>query len=460
LAGELGLSVPVRDTIVEAAAVITADVSRRVLEPGWVRVHGGRIAGVGGGAPPRGAGSSILRGDVVMPGLVSAHQHLVDVLVRGGPTGPTFLDWLLGTYHGGLAAARPEDCALAVGAIRAAGLAAGITTVVDCWSVGPVDDAARVAECAEASIEAHRRSGGRTVFAPMFCEHVPAPWLGGRWGIDPARLCRPVDVSLAAVEAIAARHHRADGGRTSVTPSPELPEMTTDGGLVAAAALAAQLGMVMPTHLCASPESRAAFGPTDLERIGLLGPRVLGAHCSAVDGRDIAMLGGARVGIAHCPSAARALGATQFTPVAALRRAGSRCGIGLDNASLHNGSDLFAEAREAMSVAHAAGEPVDVAAMLDLLTIEGAAAVGLSAEIGSLEVGKRADLVVLDTGGPHWVPGAGSWPATVVACARASDVQAAFVDGHVVAMGGVATSPVDRAALDQAAARLQSLRGW
>ena len=237
------------DTIVAGAVVLTADAQRRALSPGWVRVRGGLVAEVGEGTPPN-DGTVIAQGDVVLPGLVSAHQHLVDVLVRGGPTGPTFLDWLLGTYHAGLAAATPEDCALAIGTVRAAGLAAGVTTVVDCWSVGPVDDAVRVAECTEASVEAHRRSLGRTVFAPMFCEVVPEPWLDGWWGIDPERLCRPADVSLAVVEALAARHHRSDHGRTLVTPSPELPEMATERGLRDAAALAARLCAVMPVHLC------------------------------------------------------------------------------------------------------------------------------------------------------------------------------------------------------------------
>ena len=70
----------------------------------------GVIDGVGAGPPPDGV-RVVVRGDLVMPGLVSAHQHAVDLLVAGGPTGPTFLDWLLGTYHAGLARARPDDCA-------------------------------------------------------------------------------------------------------------------------------------------------------------------------------------------------------------------------------------------------------------------------------------------------------------------------------------------------------------
>jgi 5-methylthioadenosine/S-adenosylhomocysteine deaminase len=446
--GVLGLT-PETLLAVGREAVVTADPARRCLTPGWVLARAGRIEAVGAGPPPpdvTGAGTgavTVVTGDVVLPGLVSAHQHLVDALLWGWPTGPTFLDWLLGTYHAGLAGAGPDDCALAVAAVRAAGLAAGVTTVVDCWSVGPVDDAGRVTACAEASIEAHLASGGRTLFAPMFCEVVPEVWPAGPRPIDPARLCRPADVSLAEVEDLARRH---TSGRLRVTVSPELPEMVTDGGFRAAAALARDLGAVLPVHLCASRESRAACGPEDLDRLGVLGPGLLGAHCTAVDRDDIVALGAAGVGVAHCPSASRALGATVPTPVAALRRAGARCGLGLDNASLHPGSDLFAEARAATAWARAAGDPLDAADALDLITVEAAAAAGLDGEVGALVPGLRADLILLDAGGPHWCPRPTTWSEALVTCARADDVRTVVVDGRLVVPELVASTDLDAAA--------------
>ena len=284
----------------------------------------------------------IARGDVVMPGLVSVHQHTVDLLVAGGPTGPTFLDWLLGTYHAGLAHAGPDDSAVAVAAVRAATLAAGVTTMVDCWSVGPVDDAVRSADCADASLEAHRASGGRTLFAVMFNEHPAPGWDGFDSPIDPARLCRPIDASLAEVERLAAAHHRADGGRTQVTPSPELPETATSTGLADALALADRLGTVLPMHLCASPISRTAR-PVDLARRR---PRRAPA-CSPPTERGRRarrrLLARAGIGVAHCPVGPRPRRAG-WHRVAALRRAGARGGIGFDNASLNPSRDLFEEA--------------------------------------------------------------------------------------------------------------------
>ncbi len=430
-----------------------------VHSPGWVVVADGLVESIGAGPPPDEL-AVIARGDLVMPGLVSAHQHAVDLLVAGGPTGPTFLDWLLGTYHSGLALAGPDDCALAVAAVRAATLAAGVTTMVDCWSVGPVADRARAEACADASIEAHRASGGRTVFGVMGNEHPGPGWEATGASVDVHHLCRPADETLAEVERLAATHHRADGGRTLVTPSPELPETSTPRGLADAMALAERLGAVLPLHLCASPPSRAAYGPAELERDGLATSRLLAAHLSAVDHDDVRALGRAGIGVAHCPRSARALGATSLTPVAALRRAGARCGIGLDNASLNPSRDLFAEARAAQLVAAVAGDPLDAATVFRLLTSEGAGAAGLGEEVGVLGPGRRADLLVLDTAGPHWHPRRSSWAESVVASATAADVRTVLVDGRVVVTGGAAVTGVDGVALDRAADRIATAMGW
>ncbi len=421
---------------------------------------GGAVVAVGAGPPPAGE-AIIASGDLVMPGLVSAHQHVVDLLVAGGPTGPTFLDWLLGTYHAGLAHAGPDDCALAIAAVRAATLAAGVTTMVDCWSVGPVDDPSRNADCADASIAAHLSSGGRTLFGVMFNEVAPASWRAASPAIDPARLCAPADRSLAEVERIAAVARTAeDASRLTVAPAPELPDTMSTAGLQEAFALAGRFGTVMPLHLCASPPARAAYGPDELERDGLASPRLLGAHVSAVDHDDVTRLGAAGIGVAHCPTSARALGSTQLTPLAALRRAGARAGIGLDNASLNPGRDLFAEARQAGLAAITTGDPVTGEDLFRMVTTEAAEAVGMGDQVGTIAAGRRADLLVVDTSGPHWWPRLSSWPETVMACARADDVDTVLVDGRVVAVDGVSGQGFDGTALDRAAARIRVARGW
>lgn len=446
----------VRSAVAASVLVVDADTA---LSPGWLVVADGTVEAVGQGAPPPEV-PVVARGDLAMPGLVSAHQHAVDLLVAGGPTGPTFLDWLLGTYHAGLALADPEGCAAAIGAVRAATLAAGVTTMVDCWSVGPVADAARSAACADASIEAHRASGGRTLFAVMGNEHPAPGWAAARSPVDVHTLCRPHEETLLEVERLAAAHHRADGGRTLVAPSPELPETATAAGLQAALELATRLDVALPMHLCASPPSRAAYGPADLERDGLADPRLLAAHVSAVDAADVAALGQAGIGVAHCPRSSQALGGAAPTPVATLRRAGARGALGLDNASLNPSRDLFAEARAAIGWSHVAGDPLDAATTFRLLTEEGADAAGLARSVGRLTVGCRADIALLDTSGPHWWPRRSTWVESIVANATAADVRTVLVDGRVVVRDGEALVGADLAALDRAAARIATVRGW
>lgn len=444
--------------LVVADAVVTMDPQRRVLTPGWVRTDGTGIVAVGPGvAPPGPADEVVHRAGVVLPGLVSAHQHLLDIVVRGAPLGTSFLDWLLDVYGAGLSALTPEDCAVATTAALAATVAGGVTTVVDCWGIdhGSPDDG-RVLAAAEATLDVHARSGARVLFARMFAEHAPLPWRRhGGFPVD--RVLAPAGPALAQVADLAARHRGAADGRLRIAPSPELPELVSAGALRDARWLADQLGVPLPMHLCASPESRSACGPEDLDDLGVLDGHLLAAHCTAVDDHDIAVLASAGVAVAHCPTSNLALRGA-VTPVAAFQRAGATVGLGLDNASLNPRHDLLGEARAAVAASIGRGDPITVDDVLAMATIDGARAVGLAASVGSIEVGKRADLVLLDTSGDHW------WPHHDIADAvvhqgRVEDVRLVLVDGMVVAADGRCTTlDVDRPALLDASRRAHTAR--
>lgn len=443
--------------LIAADAVVTMGADRRTLAPGWVRVEGAVIAAVGEGPPPDGAPVDH-RAGVVVPGLVSAHQHLLDVVARGTWRGDDFPAWLLDRYGAAVAALRPEDCATATAAALAGTVAAGVTTIVDCWGIDHgARSRAEVDEAADASLEVHARSGARVLFARMFAEHAPGPWLA-RPGFPVTAVLAPAEEALDQVAGLAARHHGAGAGRVRVTPSPELPEAVAPSAFRAARDLAASLGTPLPVHLCASPASRAACGPADLAAIDVLGPHLLAAHCTAVDDADIAVLAGAGATVAHCPTSNLALRGA-VTPVAAFRRAGTAVGLGLDNGSLNPRLDLLGEARAAVAASIGRGDPLAPADVLAMATIDGARAVGLADQVGSIEVGKRADLVLLDTDGDHWWPHADIADA-VVEQSRPTDVALVLCDGEVVATGGVATRvPVDRAELVALSARVRDSLG-
>jgi 5-methylthioadenosine/S-adenosylhomocysteine deaminase len=426
-------------TAIRNAVVVPIEPAGVVWDRGWVAFEGNRITGAGPGEPPSPWPSTDAGGALVMPGFVSAHQHLLDVLLRGGVRrGPSFLDWLLGLYYAGMTAYEPSDAGVATMLAGAETLRAGVTCVVDNWGVDCGGDPGRVRECAEASLASYEQIGLRVLFARMFATQLPEGWAAS---YDVRRLAAPLDVALPAIEDLMNAHDGRADGRIRVTPSPELAEMVSPEGLRAAAQLAASRGLVMPMHLLSTDVVSAAT----LDELGILSPNLLGAHCTAANADDISLLAARGVRIAHCPTSS-AFGGL-LPPLRLMLEAGLTMGLGSDNATLNNNSDILAEARRALLTARLQGAGSDLMTprtALEMATIGGARAAGLDAEIGSLVPGKRADLIVLDTDAPHWFP-RHDWYDALVLQAKSSDVRTVIVDGKtVVEDGGVLTVDMKR----------------
>jgi cytosine/adenosine deaminase-related metal-dependent hydrolase len=439
-----------------AAAVVTMDGptgpdgGSGVLDGGWVAVDGGRIAAVGGPGDPRpDAREAVdLTGHVVLPGLVSAHQHSMDYPLRASTARPAdFPGWLFGVYYRGVAAMTPDDARLAATLSALASQRAGVTTVCDNWGVAGGAAPGHVLDCADATLDAYRQAGGRVVLARMLGDTLP-PALAeaaAAHGVDPSVLVAPASRVIGELRALMDRFPA--GGRVVVCPAPELPEMASPGLRAAVVALARGRQVPLCTHLAAAPPSAAAAPLAELDAAGLLGPWLLGAHAAAVDAEGIALLAGRDVRVAHCPTASAALGGP-VTPVAELPRAGVTVGLGVDNPSLNPDVDLIAEARWAARLARlrdgdrrtvgqlSAGGQLDEAALLRMMTVDGARCLGVDQEIGRLRPGMRADVTVLDTAGPHWWPRVADWPAAVVRHARGCDVRHVLVDGRWVLRDG------------------------
>ena len=142
------------DTAIDNVTLLTMDPERRIISNGWIVVTGNRIEALGSGAPGSIAARERIdgKGGVVMPGFISTHQHVIDVLLRGGlEQDRNLMDWVVNIYYGGVAAYSPEDCQTAVRLNLAEGIRAGVTTINDNWGVNPGGEPQRVAECAEAT---------------------------------------------------------------------------------------------------------------------------------------------------------------------------------------------------------------------------------------------------------------------------------------------------------------------
>jgi len=188
-------------------------------------------------------------------------------------------------------------------------------------------------------------------------------------------------------------------------------------------------------------ERLAIDSTTDIEylhRLGATGPRLVAAHCIWVTEPEIEILAETGTKVAHCPSCNMKL-ASGFAPVPEFLERGIVVGLGADGAPCNNNLDMFQEMRLASLMHKPRIGPRGMPAMsvLEMATLGGARAVGLEDEIGSLEPGKRADLIVIRRDGLHAQPHAGVDPiAQVVYEHRASDVDSVIIDGKVLVRGG------------------------
>ena len=453
-------------------AILTMDADSTVIPSGHVLLSDDRILAVAEGEPGPahlGPPTEIIdgKGGVLIPGLISTHQHVIDVLLRGLSQERDLLDWSVNVYYPGTSVYTPDDVALAVTLAMDEGLRAGTTTVVDNWSASL--DPVRARESADAALGAYEHLGIRVIFARLFADAMPPSWspLVRHLGGSADDWIEATDRALEEIETLMQLYCGRAEGRISVCPSPTSAQTVTAPGLVKAHRLARRHGAILPIHHCETrleatmfPESGAGLSTTAyLDGLGVLTPDLLAAHCVWVQERDIRLLAEASCSVAHCPTSNMLL-ASGIAPVAALRRAGITVGLGCDNAMVNNNVALLGEVRLAALLTKVASlDPGALTAMdaLAMATRHGAAAIGRGQDLGSIEVGKKADLALLDRSGPNWVP-CHDLAAAVVYQAHIDDVRTVIVDGQVLLRERANTRTLDADSLyRQASARASEI---
>lgn len=387
--------------VIENAAIATVDSADPAdtgteHAGGHVVVDGGVITAVGPGPAARRPGDRIVDGHgalLVTPGLVNTHHHLYQWASRGYAQQATLFEWLVALYP--VWAGLDDQIEHAAAAAGLAALArSGCTTAADHHYVYPRGSG----DLNAAITSAAGRVGVRLqlVRGSMDCGRS-----GG--GLPPDEVVEGTEQALAGTEAdIAAHHDPAPAAMVRVSVGPCSPFSASQQLMREAAELARRHGVRLHTHLAETLDEEehclAQFGRTPIDyadELGWLGPDVWLAHGIHFSDAAVARLGATGTGIAHCPSSNARLGAG-IARVRDLLAAGSPVGLGVDGAASNEHGGLGDELRQSMLMARLRSGPAALTARqaLWLGTMGGARCLGRSAELGSVEVGKRADLAV------------------------------------------------------------------
>jgi 5-methylthioadenosine/S-adenosylhomocysteine deaminase len=406
------------DIIVAGGTAVTMDAQKRVIEDGAVAVRGDSIVAVGKRAEIEAefdAGRTIdASGMLVMPGLINGHAHAAMSLFRGIADDLALNDWLRKYIFPAEARNVTADFVTwgtRLGVLEM--LRGGITTYADMYYFE--DEVAR----------ATKDAGMRGVLGETIID-FPAP--------DNKT---PAQAFQYAQEYI--NHWKGDA---LITPAvaPHSIYTCSEKTLEDAAALARRNGVPILIHIAEAPfeleQSREKHGATPvayLERIGLLGNDVVGAHCVWVNAADIATLTHLGVGCINNPSSNMKTG-SGVMPVIDMLAAGEAIGLATDGAASNNDLDMFEEmdlAAKLQKITRMDPRALPAEKVVEMATIGGARAIHLEKEIGSLENGKKADLILVDTRAAHATPMYNVYSELVYAL-KASDVKTVMIGGRVV----------------------------
>jgi 5-methylthioadenosine/S-adenosylhomocysteine deaminase len=274
----------------------------------------------------------------------------------------------------------------------------------------------------------------------------------------PARLQEQTSRSIDESLALKKRWDGAANGRLRAAFAPRFAVSCSRDLLESVAALSAREHTLVHTHAAESREEvevvrRLSGGFTNLEYLadtGLATPALCVAHCVWVDAREQEILAERGVKVLHCPGSNLKLG-SGVAPVAEMRARGISVSLGADGAACNNRLDMFEEIRLAATLQAMRKGPGVLAARdaIWMATREGARAIGLEHELGSIEPGKRADLIVVERDRAHIAPDRDPW-STLAYAARGSDVRLTMVDGEVL-VDRFALTRLDGAAVQEEA---------
>ncbi len=425
------------DLIVAGGTIITMNPGRQIIEDGAVAIRGDTIAAVGTRAEilTKFLANHVVQaeGKLVLPGFINGHTHVPMTLFRGLHDDVTLDDWLHKYIFPAEAKNVTEEFVrwgtrLAI----AEQLRSGVTTFADMYYFE------------DAVAEETKAAGMRGVLGETFID-FPAP----------------DNKNNAAMLQYTERFLKKWQGDPLIhaAPAPHSIYICSQKTLQDAAALARKYHAPILIHVAEMKkeleDSLKQNGMTPvqyLEKIGILGPDVVAAHCIFVDADDRAILAKRQVGCVHNPSSNMML-ASGVSPVPEMRAAGVAVGLGTDGpAGSNNDLDLMEEmdlAAKLAKIEHHDPRALGAQAVVEMGTIDGARALHLEKEIGSLEVGKKADVVLIGLDAPNAVP-IYDYYAAIAYALKGSDVETVIVGGRILMRDKKLLTIDERAAVGKA----------
>jgi len=418
------------DLLITGGQIVTMDAGRRIVDNGAIAIAGNRILAVG---PTTELASNVqanrtldARGRTIFPGLINTHTHLFQTLLKGPGDDRQLEDWFCTAVGPAATQLTEEDCYLAALAGCIEAIRSGTTTIKDFMYVHPVP------QLSDAVIRAFAETGIRGVYVRGYVD------TGEAYGI-PRPLIQEQEAILADCERVIRRYHGSADGRITVRLGPCMIWSCTREGLEATRSLATALDVGLTMHVAETPfsieNSMQRFGVADLaflERIGFLGPDVLAVHGVYLTERDLRILKARDVKVSHNPTSNMYL-ASGVAPIPQMLLAGITVGLATDGPASNNNQNMI-EALKFGALLHKVHtkDPTAITAerILEMATIEGARALGLD-DVGSLEPGKKADLIIVNLQKPHASP-VHHPVSSLVYSASGEEVEMVIIDGKVV----------------------------
>jgi 5-methylthioadenosine/S-adenosylhomocysteine deaminase len=430
--------------LIRNGTLLVMDEAERVVS-GDLLIRDGRIAATGEVAQDA---DLIIdaRNCAVLPGFVQTHVHLCQTLFRGAADDLALIDWLKKRVWP-MEAAHTRESLRASARLGVAELIKGGTTcALTMETVNHTEEVFRVVE----------EAGFRAVVGKCMMDK----------GTDvPAALREETASSIRESLALLDEWHGRANGRIGYCFAPRFAVSCTRELLAEVARLARERGVMVHTH---ASENRDEIAMVEretgqrniayLDSLGLSGAHVLLAHCVHLDDAEIETLAKTGTHVAHCPSSNLKL-SSGIAPVSRLLERGVSVSLGADGAPCNNRLDMFTEMRAAALLQKVLNGPESLPAprVLRMATIDGARALGLGDEIGSLETGKRADVVIINLNCLHSTPRPADIVSSIVYSAQATDVETVIIDGRLVMRERQLLTLDEREVIEQANQQAQAL---